>query len=237
MRTRRDAATLVRLANPVPDLDSMPDPTASARAEALLEGIVAMDIPTARQHRTRRKTALVLAAAMLVLGATAAWAFTQSGMFPDPAFSGDSWKLTVGEEANGSTGTYKVCHVFERREGANMGNGFGVSNCGNWGPTGTAAPGSAFVDIVPAIATRDEVVLFVDLTPKPVAKVTVVPDAGEPVSVRPYRMPQTGKQYAVAELPARATSAVVRMLDSDGRLIESRKVDDLSVRSGAVGGG
>lgn len=234
MRSRRDPVTLVRLANPVPDSDVMPDPTASARAAALLEGIVAMDIPTAR-HRTRTKTALVLASAMLVLGATAAWAFTQTGVFSDPAFSGDTWKLTVGEEANGDIGTYKVCHVFERREGANMGNGFGVSGCGDWGPKGTAARGSAFIDVVPAIDTGEEVVLFVDLTPKPVAKVVVVPDEGERVSVRPYRMPQTGKQYVVAELPKRATSAVVRLLDSDGRLIESREVGDLSVRSGGGG--
>lgn len=226
MRCTPDAIQLVASANPVPDADRMPAGPRSAAAQALREGILSMDDQRSIPRPSRRTTA-VLVAAMLVFGATAAWAYTQSGIFPDPAFSGETWKLTVGEMRNGPDGeTFKVCHVFARRVGANMANGFGTAGCGEW-PSDRVRP--VIIDVVPAVHEQDTIALFVDLTTVPVAKVSVTPDRGPRVDVRPYVMPQTRKQYAVAEIRDDATSATVRLFDHDGEVIERRTIDDLAV--------
>lgn len=176
----------------------------------------------------RRRTAVLLAAAMMVVGATAAWAYTMSGTFPEPAFTGQSWKLTVGEERNGVAGeTYKVCYVFERRVGANMGNGLGTAGCRNW-PSDINTP--VITDLVPVIDTPTGVVLFIDLSTRPVAKLQVEPDGAQAVDVRPYVMPQTRKQFAAAELPEGARRATVRAIDHDGNVIATRRINDLTVR-------
>lgn len=226
MKRNRDAEHLVKLANPVPDPEVMSAAPASASAQAVLEDIMDMNHIAPGSAPRRRRTTLLLTAALVVLGATAAWAYSLSGVFSQPAFSGETWKLTVGEEANGDTGTYKVCHSFEPRVGANMVNGLGVAGCGDW-PSKNHA--SIMIDVVPAVHTEAGTVIFVDLTTEQVATVAVAPDKGAAVEVQPYRMPQSGKQYAVAELPSSATGATVSLLDNSGDVIEKRKIDDLSV--------
>lgn len=230
MNRSRDAIELMKLANPVPDPERVPEGPASASAQALLEGILDMDQRRASIGSHRRRTAVILAAAIIVAGAGAAWAYTAGGMFSDPAFYGETWKLTVGQDRNGPEGdTYKVCHVFERREGATMGNGFGVAGCGDWPAAGDTTRASAIIEVVPALQTPEEIVLFIDLTPTPIGMVLVDADVGSPVEVQPYRMPITGKQYAVAELPRRARRATIRLLDHDGTTLQTQRVEDLSV--------
>lgn len=227
MRHTPDAIQLVASANPVPDADRMPAGPRSAAAQTLREDILRMGQQRRTTRPSRRRTTAVLVAAMLVFGATAAWAYTRSGIFPDPAFYGETWKLTVGEARNGPDGdTFKVCHVFQRRVGANMANGFGTAGCGEW-PSDRVRP--VIIDVVPAVHEQDTIALFVDLTTVPVARVSVTPDRGPRVDVRPYVMPQTRKQYAVAEIRDDATSATVRLFDHDGEVIERRTIDDLTV--------
>lgn len=226
MRNNRDAIKLLKLANPVPDPERMPDGPASVSAQSLLEDIMGMEQTELKPQRARRKTTALLAAATLLLTVGAAWAYTLDGTFPDPAFSGDTWKLTVGEAANGDTGTYKVCHSFEPLVGAHMANGLGTAGCGDW-PAGERD--KAIINLVPAVDTEDGVVLFVDLTTEPVATVSVVPDGRRPVNVKPYLMPKSGKQFAVVELPSAVRTATVRLLDTDGTVMEQQVINDLTV--------
>lgn len=228
MRSGHDPVKLLQRANPVPVADVYAGGHRTAAARALVEDILGdHQREPATRSRPRRAT-LALAAAMLVAGATAAWAYTFSGMFSEPAFSGETWKLTVGEESNGpAADTYKVCYTFEPRLGANMGNGLGTAGCGDWPST---ARGSAIIDVVPAVETNDGVVLFIDLTTEPIGTVSVVPNRGGSVDVQPYVMPQSRKQFAVVELPPNVRSATVRLLDLDGQLMERRTVEDLTVR-------
>lgn len=74
MRRPSDPFELIRLANPVPDPDRMPDEPDTASAEALVEEIIGMHntgSKTGNKARRLRRT-LLAAATILMLGATAA---------------------------------------------------------------------------------------------------------------------------------------------------------------------
>lgn len=230
MRRTPDATQLLASANPV-IVDRMSDSPSSAAAQALLEDILTMDQPQAPTRLPRRRTTPVLVAAMLVLTATAAWAMNQDGELPDPAFHGETWNLRVGESRNGAgSDTFKVCHAFERRAGANMGNGFGVAGCETL-PSDKIRP--VIIDVIPAVHEGQVIALFVNLTTVPVAKVSVTPDRGPTVEVRPYVLPQTRKQFAVAEVPDDVRTAKVLLFDFDGKVIERRTVNDLTMTPSA----
>ena len=226
----QDPIDLIRDRNPVPDAHQLPDGPKSASAEALFEEIIGMSNTRSRTGPSRSKRIAVLAAAIFVLGATAAAAaIFREGNLPEPAFSGDTWALIVGEGANDEAGTvYKVCHKFAPPEGSNEANGLGTAGCEVVSLSDSAD--SVFVEIVAAVDTPEGVVLFVDLTIEPVAMVSVLLDDGSSIDVAPLRMPQSGKQFAAIEIAADAAQSVtVRALDSDGRVMESRVVTDLTV--------
>lgn len=230
MRRTPDPTQLLASANPV-IVHRMSGSSSSAAAQALLEDILDMDQPQPVTRLPRRRTTTVLVAAMLVLAATAAWAMNQDGEMPDPAFHGETWNLRVGESRNGAgSDTFKVCHAFERRAGATMGNGFGTAGCEIL-PSDKVSP--VIIDVFPAVHEGNVIALFVNLTTVPVAKVSVTPDRGPTVEVRPYVLPQTRKQFAVAELPDDVRTAEVRLFGFDGTVIERRTVNDLTVNHSA----
>lgn len=226
----QDPFELIRDRNPVPDAHQLPDGPKSASAEALFEEIIGMTDTRSKTRPRGSKKVVLLAAAILVLGATAAVAaIFGEGNLPEPAFSGDTWALIVGEGANDEAGTvYKVCHHFAQPEGSNEANGLGTAGCEVVSLSSSAD--SVFVEIVPAVGTPAGVVLFVDLTIEPVAMVSVLLDDGSVIEVAPLRMPQSGKQFAAIEIADDATQSVtVRALDSEGNVMESREVTDLTV--------
>ena len=217
----KDPFERIRVANPVPDPDRMPDDPESPAAKALMEQIIAMNTTGSRTGRLAKRIALI-AAAILVLGAAAAAAtvFRGGNVEPSP-FSGDGWQLIVGEEANNESGTsYKVCHTFAPAEGLEASNGFGPSGCVTWPPEDP--PNSIILDVVP-VETAEGSVLFVDLSAEAFDTISTTTDGGETIDVEPFTMPQSGKQFAVVELPTGTRSATVQLLRR-GTVIESRKV-------------
>jgi hypothetical protein len=215
-----DPFDLIRRANPVPDPERA-GTDLGIPAATLMEEIITMGNHGSVGRRTRKRITLI-AAALLVVTATAAGAAAfRDGLLDVPPFSGEHWQLIVGEEANGDTGTYKVCHRFAPAEEPDDGNGFGPSGCVTW--PSDAAPGRIIIDAVP-VETLDGTLLFLDLSATPVGSVSTVTDAGQRVEVEPFAMPQSRKQFAVVELPAGTRSVTVRLVGGDGAVLEHRSV-------------
>ncbi|MEX1005439.1 MAG: hypothetical protein WD156_08725 [Acidimicrobiia bacterium] len=217
-----DPFELIRLANPVPDPDRMPDEPDMASSEALVEEIIGMN-NTGSKTRTRAKRlrrTLLAAATMVLLGATAAiGGVFESGNLDEPPFSGDGWQLIVGQEANNELATsWKVCHKFSPDEGPDEANGFGPSGCVTWPDDATD---TIIMDAIAFTTPDGQHLLFVDLTGELFDTVSVVLDDSPTVEVAPFAIPGSGKQFAVIELPAGADTAEVQLLN-DGEVIERR---------------
>lgn len=144
------------------------------------------------------------------------------GPFEAYPFTGEAWLLYVGEEANGTTGSFKVCHRFDPTGSASEDSSIGPTGCGDWPGTSTgvfASPPSTF-------AVPTGVVLFLDLTDVPVDRIVVTTTPGnDTIEVAPFVMPGSGKQFAALELPDDALGATVEALGSDGRVMESMTLD------------
>lgn len=223
MRRTSDPFELIRLANPVPDPDRMPDEPDMASAEALVEEIIGMDNTGSRTRNRARKLrrTLLAAAAILVLGATAAIGGAFEGEVEPAEFSGDGWQLIVGQSPNGENATsYKICYVFQPPERTEA-NGFGPTGCVIWPDDATD---TIIMDAIPFATPGGKPLLFVDLTSETIDTVSVVLDEGSTVEVAPYALPGMGKQYAVVELPSGVTTADIRLI-RDGAVVESRTVD------------
>lgn len=195
--------------------------TSPAGTEILQAIIDSESVPGAAARRPRVRRMVLSVAGLLVVTAAAAAAtvFGEGTLDPSP-ISGDSWQLILGEGENGTTGTYKVCHGFAPAEGPEDGNGFGPSGCVTWPPD--APPDGVILDAVP-VETSDGMVLFLDLSDKSFDTVSTITDAGETIETEPFRMPQSGKQFAVVELPGGTDSVKVEIL-GNGVVIETRKV-------------
>jgi hypothetical protein len=207
----------------------MPDEPDMASAEALAEEIIGMD-NTGSRTRTRVKRlrrTLLAAAAILVLGATAAIGGAFEGEMQPEEFSGDGWSLIVGQGPNptspdgdpASATSWKVCHSFgppERTEA----NGFGPAGCVTWPNDATD---TIVMDAIWFETPDGKSLLFVDLTSEAFDTVSAVFDNGSTVEVAPFVMPTTQKQFAVVEVPTGARTADLRILD-DGDVLESRTV-------------
>lgn len=228
MRRTSDPFELIRLANPIPDPDRMPDEPDMASAEALVEEIIGMNNTGSRTRNrgTRLRRTLLAAATILLLGATAAiGGVFEGGNLDEPPFSGNGWQLIVGEEANGENATsWKVCHKFAPGEGPKEANGFGPSGCVTWPNDATD---TIIMDAIPLTTPDGQDLLFVDLTGEQFDTVSVVLDDSSTIEVAPFAMPGSGKQFAVVELPAGANTANVQLL-SDGTVIEDRTVNTTS---------
>ena len=225
MRRSSDPFELIRLANPVPNPDLMPDEPDAASVEALVEEIIGMTDTRSRTRAKRLRRTLVAAATILLLGATAAiGGVFGGGNLPEPAFSGAGWQLIVGQEANGDDATsWKICHRFAPDDPTET-NGFGPSGCVTWPDDATD---TIIMDAVTFTTPNGSDLLFVDLTAQPFDTVVVVLDDGSTVDVAPFAMPGTRKQFAVAELPAGTDPTEVHLLE-DGTVIEVRQ--DLATR-------
>jgi hypothetical protein len=220
VKRKRDPFDVIRRANPAPRR-SRTGTDLGPRETRLMEEIMTMGDRASTGRRTRKRMPLI-AAALLVVTATAAGAAVfGDGLVDTPPFSGDHWQLIVGEDANGDTGTYKVCHRFAPAKAPDEGNGFGPSGCVTWPPN--APTERIIIDAVP-VETPDGPLLFLDLSSTPFETVSTTTDGGHRADVQPFRMPQSGKQFAVVELPASTRSVTVRLLDRDGTLVEHRSV-------------
>jgi hypothetical protein len=176
-----------------------------------------------RRGRTRwvRRTALA-AGALVVLTASAAIAGAfRSGNLETPPYAGDGWQLIVGEEANGDSGSFKVCHKWAPTDEApNEANGFGPSGCVTWPDDATE---TIIMDAISFNTPHgsESALVFVDLTAEPVDTVVAILDDGSQVETAPFVMPQTSKQFAVLELPVGTSAAEIQLL-KDGDVVESR---------------
>jgi len=219
----KDPYELIRRANPIPNHDGMPDGPESPAARALLKEIIDMNVVRS-QHRKASKRIVLLAATMLLLGAAGAVAGVfGEGNLDTPPFSGDSWQFIVGEGANDEAGTsYKVCHRFAPVQDPSDGNGFGPSGCINWP---LESPSDSIVLSAAPVDTPDGRLLFLDLSAESFDTVSISIQGEDTIAVEPFRMPASGKQFAVAELPSGARSATVRLLSSDGKVIEQHTVN------------
>ena len=196
--------------------------TSSAGRETVQAIIDSESVPgaVARRPRVRRMVLSVGALLIVTAAAAAATVFGEGTLDPSP-ISGDSWQLIVGEGENGATGTYKVCHGFAPAKGLEDGNGFGPSACVTWPPD---APSDAVIlDAIP-VETPGGMVLFVDLSDETFDTVSTTTNAGETIEVDPFRMPQSGKQFAVVELPSGTDSVKVELLRNGGDVVETRRV-------------
>lgn len=146
-----------------------------------------------------------------------------AGPFEAIPFTGDGWQLKVTEGANPSLGTYKVCYTFLGPGKETEASGIGPSGCSDW----PADVDSHLIEVVAAVETTSGVVLFIDLTDNPVHAVIVTTDSGESSKVEPFRMPDSGKQFAVIELPNRDGGAVVELVDESGAVLDQVTVDSL----------
>ena len=227
MKHSHDPVELVRLANPVPDHDQLPD---ASSPTATFEEIMIMTtnpLSTPAVRKRPRRVALVAAALIGLMATAAAAVALTGGNLDEPAFSGDNWELTVGEEANGDSGAFKVCHKFVPADDPETEvNGLGTSGCTDW-PSATQ-PDAVIIDAVVAIRTIDSVVVFVDLGTVPVETVVAVLEDGSRVDVSPFRMPQSLKQFAVIELPGSAVTVTLEAIGADGTVLDT---DRLSVEN------
>lgn len=211
-----------RRANPVHP-DAFDGVATSTAGREMLQTIIHSETTPARvtQRLRVRRIALSVAALLVVTAAAAAaTVFGEGNLDPSP-ISGDGWQLVLGEGENGKTGTYKVCHTFAPAEGLEMANGLGPSGCVTWPPD--VPPDAVILDAVP-VETPGGMVLFVDLSAETFDTVSTTTNAGETIEVEPFRMPQSGKQFAVVELPGGTDSVRVDLLGDGGRVLESRKV-------------
>ena len=207
-----------------PDRD-LPPGRLAERREHLVSEINRMERRTAgakRRPARRLKRTMLAAGAILVLGASAAIAGAfRSGMLDAPPYAGDGWQLIVGEEANPDSGTWKVCHRWgPSDEPATDANGFGPAGCVNWPDDATD---TIIMDAI-AFTTpygNETDLLFVDLTADAVDTVVVTLEDGSTIDTVPFVMPQSGKQFAVLELPAGVRAIEVRLLEN-GEVVESR---------------
>ena len=143
------------------------------------------------------------------------------GWLHEPAFSGDEWQLAVGEEANGASGTFKVCHTFlATGEPPTQGNGLGTAGCSDW--PSTIQPEVVIVHAAPAILTDDLVVVFIDLGTVPVETIVALHEDGSRADVTPFTMPRSLKQFAVLELPGGAATVTIQAVGNDGTILDSR---------------
>lgn len=211
-----------RRANPVhPDaFNGLPTSTAGTEMLHVITHSETIPARVAHRPRVRRIALTVVALLVVTAAAAAATVFGEGSLDPAPV-SGDGWQLILGEGENGTTGTYKVCHTFAPAEGLEMANGFGPSRCVTWPPD---VPSDAVIlDAVP-VETPGGMVLFVDLSAETFDTVRTITSAGETIEVEPFRMPQSGKQFAVIELPGGTDSVKVEVLGDGGIVIESRRV-------------
>lgn len=211
-----------RRANPVHP-DAFGGVASSPAGREMLQAIVdseTMPAHAAQRPRVRRIVLTVAALLIVTAAAAAATVFGEGNLDPSPV-SGDGWQLILGEGENGTTGTYKVCHTFAPAEGLEMANGFGPSGCVTWPPD--VPPDAVILDAVP-VETPGGMVLFVDLSDETFDTVSTTTDTGETVEVDPFRMPQSGKRFAVVELPGGTNSVEVELLGNGGDVIESRRV-------------
>lgn len=147
------------------------------------------------------------------------------GNLEEPAFSGDTWELIVGEDANGDSGTFKVCHAFfPADEPPTQANGLDTSGCSDW-PSATHRD-VIIVDAVSALRTADAVVLFVDLGVVPVETVVALLADGTGLEVTPFTMPQSRKQFAVIEIPDNAAAIALQAIGPDGTVLDTRDITD-----------
>jgi len=231
MRRTSDPFKLIRMANPVPDPDRMPDEAEMASAEVLVEEIIAMNVKESRTRtRTKRlRRTLLAAAAILVVGASAAIGGSFQGSIEPAEFSGDGWQLIVAQGPNpkapdgdpATATSWKVCHSWAPGAGtATEANGFGPTGCVTWPDDATD---TIIMDAVWFETPDGKPLVFVDLTSEMFDTVSVVFDNGSIVDVTPFVLPTTGKKFAVVEVPVGAATADVRLLD-DGTVVESRTV-------------
>lgn len=210
-----------RRANPVHP-DAFEGVATSPAGREMLQAIFDSEsMPVRVTQRPRVRRIVVAVAALLVVTAVAAAAtvFGEGTLDPSP-ISGDGWQLIAGEGENGATGTYKVCHTFAPAEGLEDANGFGPSGCVTWPPD--VPPDAVILDAVP-VETPGGMVLFVDLSDETFDTVSTTTNAGETIEVEPFRMPQSGKQFAVVELPRGTDSVKVELLRNGGDVVESRR--------------
>ncbi|MEM9464271.1 MAG: hypothetical protein AAGA90_02805 [Actinomycetota bacterium] len=140
------------------------------------------------------------------------------GFLDQPIFSGQGWQLDVGEERNPPTDTYKVCHSL-RSSGDGTADGLNLSGCGNW-----PDPDRMDQYILDAVATLlpdgSGAVVFVDLGILDIDRVIVTADGIEIASTTPFAMPQSQKQFAAVELAEGTNTAIVRVVDPAGALLD-----------------
>lgn len=151
-------------------------------------------------------------------------ALPPSGPFEAIPFTGDGWQLYVAEGANPPLDTYKVCYRFNPTGEATEANGIGPSGCGDW----PSDDDRYLIKAVPIIETTSGVALFIDLTDNPVHAVIVTTDDGERHRVEPFRMPDSGKQFAVVELPNRDGGAIIELVDESGAVLDQSTLDSLT---------
>jgi hypothetical protein len=142
---------------------------------------------------------------------------SSDGQFEAVPFSGETWQLSVGEGANPPTTTFKVCYRFDEPGVSTEASGIGPSGCGNWPTKDT----SHLISVTRALETETGVVLLIDLTHNPVDTVRIVRESEANIDVSPFRMPGSGKQFAVVEMPDRDGTVTVDLIDASGVLVES----------------
>ena len=155
---------------------------------------------------------------------------TFDGPFEAIPFSGETWQFSVSESANPSRATYKVCYSFFAPGEMTETSGLGRSGCGDW-------PGDTdqyFVSLGPAIEIDGGVAFLVDLTSTPVAKVRIVGSGDRLIEVAPFRLPESGKQFAVVELPHQWAPVIVEVLDEAGTVLDTSVPLDWSAEDPSV---
>lgn len=157
------------------------------------------------------------------------------GPFEATPFSGETWQFYVAEDANPGSDTYKVCYSFSAPGERTEASGLGSSGCGNAVPNDTGHDtGHYFVSLGPAIDIEGAVVFLVDLSPNPVAKVRIIGSGGDVIEIAPFRMPGSGKQFAVVELPHHRAPVTVEVLDESGTVLDTSIPMDWSAEDPSV---